>query len=90
MLKEQIEKLLHENDIWKRGFKTLHGQKEEFDRSCQEMQQLRQMISQRDEQLKGLQVAFQCLYPYSPAGCGCLSSELILRNLLCCRWRTTS
>lgn len=56
MLKEQVEKLLQENDIWKRGFKTLHGQKEEFDRCSQELQQLKQMMSQRDEQLRKLQM----------------------------------
>ncbi|ONK70341.1 uncharacterized protein A4U43_C05F32730 [Asparagus officinalis] len=56
MLKEQVEKLLQENDIWKRGFKTLHGQKEEFERCSQELQQLKQMISQRDEQLTKLQI----------------------------------
>lgn len=56
MLKEQVEKLLHENEIWKRGFKTLHGQKEEFDRCSQELQQMKHMMSQRDEQLKKLQI----------------------------------
>ncbi|ONK67618.1 uncharacterized protein A4U43_C05F1950 [Asparagus officinalis] len=56
IMKEQVEKLLQENDIWKRGFKTLHGQKEEFDRCSIELQQLKEMMSQRDEQLRKLQI----------------------------------
>lgn len=61
MLKEQVEKLLQENDIWKRGFKTLHVQKDEFDRCSQELQQLKQMMFQRDEQLRKLQVTFKMI-----------------------------
>ena len=72
MLKEQVEKLLQENDIWKRGFKTLHGQKEDFDRCSQELQQLKNMMAERDEQLKRLQVTFTIFF--SAAFC-CRSSE---------------
>lgn len=62
MLKERVEKLLQENDIWKRAFKTLHGQKEEFNRCSQELQQLKHMMSQRDEQLRKLQVTFNMFH----------------------------
>lgn len=56
LLKNQVSKLLQEGDIWKRAFKTLHGQKEEFERSCQELHQLRLLMSQQDEQLRKLKV----------------------------------
>ena len=82
MLKEQVEKLLQENDIWKRGFKTLHGQKEEFDRCIQELQHLKHMMAERDDQLKKLQVAFTIsfLCILLPVVC-----ELICFVLLLCR-----
>lgn len=56
MLKEQIEVLLRENNILKRAVAIQHERQKEFDDKNQEVQVLKQMISQYQEQMRTLEV----------------------------------
>lgn len=56
MLKEQIEVLLRENTILKRAVSIQHERQKEYDDRNQEVQQLKQLIAQYQEQLKTLEV----------------------------------
>ncbi|KAL3819186.1 hypothetical protein ACJIZ3_005091 [Penstemon smallii] len=56
MLKEQIEVLLQENVILKRAVAIQHERQREHDDRNQEVQQLKQMVSQYQEQMRTLEV----------------------------------
>ncbi|KAH9625039.1 hypothetical protein KSS87_020792 [Heliosperma pusillum] len=56
MLKEQIEVLMRENSILKRAVQIQHERSKEFDDKNQEVEQLRHLLSQYQEQLRGLEV----------------------------------
>ncbi|CAN4088518.1 unnamed protein product [Withania somnifera] len=56
MLKEQIEVFLRENAILKRAVAIQHERQKEYDYRNQEVQQLKQMIAQYQEQIKTLEV----------------------------------
>nr|XP_043623922.1 uncharacterized protein LOC122595595 [Erigeron canadensis] len=55
-LKQQIEVLLRENTILKRAVAIQHERQKEYDERNQEVQQLKQMLSQYQEQLRTLEV----------------------------------
>lgn len=56
MLKEQIEALLRDNAILKRAVSIQHERQKEYDESNQEVQQLKQLVAQYQEQLRTLEV----------------------------------
>ncbi|XP_054785216.1 uncharacterized protein LOC129291734 [Prosopis cineraria] len=56
MLKEQIEGLTRENTILKSAFKIQHERQIEHENKSQELQQLKQLMSQYQEQLRTLEV----------------------------------
>ncbi|KAM3380646.1 hypothetical protein P3S68_006219 [Capsicum galapagoense] len=56
MLKVQIEVFLRENAILKRAVAIQHERQKEYDDRNQEVQQLKQMIGQYQEQIKNLEV----------------------------------
>ncbi|MCD7449464.1 hypothetical protein HAX54_052426 [Datura stramonium] len=56
MLKEQIEVFLRENAILKRAVSIQHERQKEYDDRNQEVQQLKQLITQYQEQIKTLEV----------------------------------
>ncbi|KAL8497174.1 hypothetical protein ACS0TY_020746 [Phlomoides rotata] len=56
MLKEQIEGLLHDNAILKRAVAIQHERQKEYDYRNQEVVQLKQLLSQYQEQLRTLEV----------------------------------
>ncbi|KAK4350235.1 hypothetical protein RND71_029548 [Anisodus tanguticus] len=56
MLKEQIEVFLRENAILKRAVSIQHERQKEYDDRNQEVQQLKQLIAQYQEQIKTLEV----------------------------------
>jgi hypothetical protein len=56
MLKEQIEALLRDNTILKRAVSIQHERQKEYEDKNQEVQQLKQMISQYQEQMRTLEV----------------------------------
>lgn len=55
-LKEQLEVLLRENSILKRAVTIQHERQKEYDERTQEVQQLKQLVSQYQEQLRHLEV----------------------------------
>ncbi|GAA0153446.1 hypothetical protein LIER_37676 [Lithospermum erythrorhizon] len=55
-LKQQIEALLQENSILKRAVSIQHERQKEFDDRGVEVQQLKQLIEQYQEQLRTLEV----------------------------------
>ncbi|KAF3625479.1 putative mitogen-activated protein kinase kinase kinase 12-like [Capsicum annuum] len=59
MLKEQIEVFLRENAILKRAVAIQHERQKEYDDRNQEVQQLKQMIGQYQEQIKNLEVKLE-------------------------------
>lgn len=56
MLKQQIQALMHDNTILKRGIQIQHERQKEYDDKNQEVQQLKQLLPQYQEQLKRLEV----------------------------------
>ncbi|GAB2210590.1 hypothetical protein Droror1_Dr00015858 [Drosera rotundifolia] len=56
MLKEQLQALIQENAILKRAVSIQHERQKEFDEKGQELQQLKQLVSQYQEQLRTLEV----------------------------------
>ncbi|KAL4589089.1 hypothetical protein LXL04_001991 [Taraxacum kok-saghyz] len=56
VLKEQIEVVLRENAILKRAVAIQHERQKEYDERGQEVQQLKQLLSQYQEQLRTLEV----------------------------------
>ncbi|GFP88688.1 hypothetical protein PHJA_001012500 [Phtheirospermum japonicum] len=58
MLKQQLEALLQENAILKRAVSIQHERQKEFEEMGQELHQLKQLVSQYQEQVRTLEVAF--------------------------------
>lgn len=56
MLKEQLEVLIQENSILKRAVSTQHERQKEYEDRGQELQHLKQMVAQYQEQLRTLEV----------------------------------
>lgn len=56
MLKEQIEALVRENSILKRAVTIQHERQKEFEEKNNELQHLKQLVSQYQEQLRTLEV----------------------------------
>ncbi|KAB5551908.1 hypothetical protein DKX38_009219 [Salix brachista] len=56
MLKEQMQALIQENTILKRAVSIQHERQKEFEESSQELQQLKQLVSQYQDQLRTLEV----------------------------------
>lgn len=56
VLKEQIEILLRDNAILKRAVAIQHERQKEYDERNQEVQQLKHLVSQYQEQLRTLEV----------------------------------
>ncbi|KAF3453739.1 hypothetical protein FNV43_RR04180 [Rhamnella rubrinervis] len=56
MLKEQVEALIQENTILKRAVSIQHERQKEFEDNSQELQRLKQLVSQYQEQLRTLEV----------------------------------
>ncbi|XP_043725395.1 uncharacterized protein LOC122671966 isoform X2 [Telopea speciosissima] len=56
MLKEQVEALIRENTILKRAVAIQHERQKEYEDRTQELQHLKQLVSQYQEQLRTLEV----------------------------------
>ncbi|KNA07560.1 hypothetical protein SOVF_170670 [Spinacia oleracea] len=56
MLKQQMQALMHDNGILKRGIQIQHERQKEFDDKSQEVQQLKQLLPQYQEQLRRLEI----------------------------------
>lgn len=56
MLKEQLQALIQENNILKRAVSIQHERQKEFEDKNQELHNLKQMVSQYQEQLRTLEV----------------------------------
>ncbi|XP_039131636.1 uncharacterized protein LOC120268260 [Dioscorea cayenensis subsp. rotundata] len=56
LLKEQVETLLRENNVLKRAIAIQHERQKESDEQNQEVQHLKQLVSQYQEQLRTLEV----------------------------------
>ncbi|XP_021760755.1 uncharacterized protein LOC110725599 [Chenopodium quinoa] len=56
MLKEQVQALLQENGILKRAVSIQHERQKEFEAKSQEVQQLKQLLSQCQEHIRTLEV----------------------------------
>ncbi|GFS30814.1 ubiquitin system component Cue protein [Actinidia rufa] len=55
MLKEQVEALIHENALLKRAVTIQHERQKEFEDRSEELHNLKQMVSQYQEQLRTLE-----------------------------------
>jgi hypothetical protein len=62
LLKEQIEVVLRENAILKRAVAIQHDRQKEQEERNQEVQHLRQMVSQYQEQVRTLEVSDPFLF----------------------------
>ncbi|XAR66869.1 hypothetical protein NMG60_11013233 [Bertholletia excelsa] len=56
MLKEQLQALIQENAVLKRAVAIQHERQKEFEERTQELHQLKQLVSQYQEQLRTLEV----------------------------------
>ncbi|KAM7259349.1 hypothetical protein ACFE04_015090 [Oxalis oulophora] len=55
-LKQQVQMLLHENGILKRAVNIQHDRQRDYDEKSHELQHLKQLVSQYQEQLRTLEV----------------------------------
>lgn len=62
MLKEQIEGVMRENVILKRAVAIQHERQKEYEDRSREMQHLKQLVSQYQEQLRTLEVRIRTLF----------------------------
>lgn len=58
MMKEQLQALIQENSLLKRAVAIQHERQKEFEDRGQELHNLKQMVSQYQEQLRTLEVFF--------------------------------
>ncbi|KAG6512271.1 hypothetical protein ZIOFF_030368 [Zingiber officinale] len=56
MLKEQVEILLRENSVLKRAVSIQHERQKEFEERSQELQHLKQLVAQYQEQVRTLEI----------------------------------
>lgn len=56
MLKEQVEVLVRENTVLKRAVAIQHDRQKEYEERSQELQHLKQLVSQYQEQVRTLEV----------------------------------
>lgn len=56
VLKEQAEELLRQNAVLRRAVAIQHERHKDYDERNQELQQLKQLVSQYQEQIKTLEV----------------------------------
>lgn len=61
-LKNQLEVLLKENTILKHAVAIQHGRQKDYNEKSQELQHLRHLVSQYQEQLKTLEVFRSFVY----------------------------
>lgn len=66
MLKEQIEALVRENSILKRAVAIQHERQKEYEDKNRELQHLKQLLSQYQEQLRTLEVRVKTFVPPPP------------------------
>lgn len=57
-MKEQLQALIQENSLLKRAVAIQHERQKEFEDRGQELHNLKQMVSQYQEQLRTLEVFF--------------------------------
>lgn len=65
MLKEQLTVVLRENAVLKRAVAIQHERQKEFYERSQEVQSLKQLVVQYQEQLRTLEVATTILSPFA-------------------------
>jgi len=63
MLKQQLEAIVQENSLLKRAVVTQQKRQKESEDQSQELQHLRQLVTQYQEQLRTLEVCINCLDP---------------------------
>lgn len=64
MLKEQVEALIQENAILKRAVSIQHERHKEYEDRNQELQQLKQLVAQYQDQLRTLEVEFTIAFHF--------------------------
>jgi len=62
MLKQQLEAIVQENSLLKRAVVTQQKRQRESEDQSQELQHLRQLVTQYQEQLRTLEVCIKCLH----------------------------
>lgn len=77
MLKQQMQALMHDNGILKRGIQIQHERQKEFDDKSQEVQQLKQLLPQYQEQLRRLEVGRSISLFQSIRFCQCFFKTII-------------
>lgn len=75
MLKEQVEALIQENTILKRAVSTQHERQKEYEDRGQELEHLKQVVAQYQEQLRTLEVELYTLL-YMGGSLGFLSVSI--------------
>ncbi|KAL0451885.1 UNVERIFIED_CONTAM: hypothetical protein Slati_1166600 [Sesamum latifolium] len=68
MLKQQLEVLIQENNILKRAVSIQHERQKEFEEMGQELHQLKQLVSQYQEQLRTLEMSDIAACPLGDTG----------------------
>lgn len=56
MLKQHLEAVIQENTVLKRAVSIQHERQKEFEEMGQEMQKLKELVSQYQEQVRSLEV----------------------------------
>ena len=75
MLKEQLEAVLRENTILKHAVAIQHERQKQYEDRNQEMQHLKQLVSQYQEQLRTLEVRISVNFIFIQSFLSCLVND---------------
>ena len=82
MLKEQLTVVLRENAVLKRAVAIQHERQKEFDDRSQEVQSLKQLVLQYQEQVRTLEVIIPSLSSTMLLSCNLPTEETFLIDLI--------
>lgn len=80
MLKEQIEVLIKENTVLKRAVAIQHERQKEYQDKNHELQHLKQLVSQYQEQLRTLEVSIGISFASAHVVNRCCAIHFFLDN----------
>lgn len=86
MLKEQIEALIRENSILKRAVAIQHERQKEYEDKNRELQHLKQLLSQYQEQLRTLEVRVKTFVSPLPPSPSSIISLFVFNLRFCLFW----
>ena len=80
MLKEQIQVLIKERNSFKNAFRIQHERFSDYEEKSQELQQLKQLVSQYQEQIRTLEVCIKFIPVLSQSHSSAIEQKISIFN----------